>query len=554
MEIIEKQGEWDAIVVGSGATGGVAARQLSAAGLRVLVLEAGPAVQQRSDYGGPIQNAGRQLFRSLVSHRQTVQRMHATYWTTNPDFFVDDIDNPYTTPADKPFRWIRGRNLGGRTLTWDGVTPRFSDHEFKAGSRDGLSPDWPLRHADLAPFYAELEQSLGIRGARDGLEQLPDGNYASAGSMTPTEWVLKARVEKRFPQRNVILSRGIGAGRSPRSGQTHTRLSNLTTTLAAAVQTGLVTIRTNAVVSKILVERDGVKATGVEVIDAATHRTEELRARMVFLCASTIESLRILMNSTSRAHPEGIGASSGILGRYLMDHIAGNTYFHMPQVDGDDKNYELLGSDAILIPRFQNLTDEREEYARGFGLWGGVQRFPIPRVLSKVRGEAIGFLCARAEVLPHQDNRVSLDPTVRDAWGLPAARIVFEWKEADLKVASAGRRAAVEMIHAAGGTIADVTDLVHTPVAGGFIRSMQKEWNPSTPGLFVHEVGGARMGESPKDSVVDSFCRTWDTRNVFVTDGACWPSCGWQNPTLTQMAITARACAHAVTELKQSRL
>jgi choline dehydrogenase-like flavoprotein len=284
-----------------------------------------------------------------------------------------------------------------------------------------------------------------------------------------------------------------------------------------------------------------------------TGQTEEARGRVVFLCASTIESLRILLNSKSRSSPAGIGAGSNALGHYVMDHVAGNVYFYLPDVR-EGAGHQLRGSDSILIPRYQNLGDAREAYPRGFGFWGGIDRIPVPSMLRKKKGLAFGFLSARAEVLPHYDNRVELDPTLRDAWGIPAAHIDCEWKAEDLATARAARSAAVEMIEAVGGKTADLTELVRTPVVGGFVRKMQKEWVQSTPGLFAHELGGARMGTSPQSSVVDSFCRCWDAPNVFVTDGACWPSSGWQNPTLTEMAITARACDHAVAELKQLEL
>lgn len=553
MEVLTRSPLWDVVVVGSGANGGAAARQLIAAGLHVLLLEAGPPVRGRGDYGAPLVNVARQLYRHVVSGRQHIQERHATYWTTNPDFFVDDRDNPYTTPADKPFRWIRGRRLGGRTLTWDGVTPRFSDFEFKAAGRDGLGTNWPIGHADLSPHYAPLERLLGVHGSRDGLAQLPDGDYLPPRPMTPAEAVFKARVESKFSGRSVLISRGIRAGRRPDRNERHSRLSNPAMLEADARDRGLV-IRTNAVVSRVLVEADGRRASSVEFVDALTGRIEEARARVVFLCASTIESLRILMNSQSRAHPQGIGAASGVLGRYLMDHIAGNVYFYLPDVPDDGGAHELLGSDSILIPRYQNLGASSERYTRGFGLWGGIQRIGVPSILRKKPGLAFGFLCARAETLPHFENHVTLDPTVRDRWGIPAAHISFEWKEPDLMIARDAKQDAVEMIEAAGGKVEKLTDLVRTPVVGRALKRMQEEWDRSTPGLFVHEVGGARMGSSPKDSVLDPFCRSWDVRNLFVTDGACWPSAGWQNPTLTEMAITVRACVHAVEELKARNL
>jgi choline dehydrogenase-like flavoprotein len=552
MEIRTQSDAWDAIVIGSGANGGVAAQKLTEGGLRVLVLEAGRPVEGRADYGVPAANVGRQLYRHFVSRRQAVQELHATYWTTHPDFFVDDVDNPYTTPKDKPFRWIRGRSFGGRTHTWDGVTPRMSDCEFKAASRDGIGIDWPIGHADLAPYYSELERLLGVHGSRDGLPQLPDGDYLAPQPFTPAEAIFKERTERVFKDRHVLISRGIGAGRRPARSEPYSRLSSPATTFRAAEMTGRLTIRTNAVVSRIVT--DAGRATGVEFVDARTHKTEEVRAKLVFLCASTIESVRILLHSESSAHPQGIGASSGVLGHYLMDHVAGNLYFYLPDVRDDGQSYELLGSDAILVPRYQNLGPTREDYSRGFGLWGGIQRIPVPSFLRKKPGLAFGFLCARAEVLPHFDNRVELDGEVRDAWGIPAAHIVCEWKEPDLVAARGARQGAIEMIEAAGGKIEELTDLVHTPIVGGFLKSMQKEWAQSTPGLFVHELGGARMGTSPKDSVVDSYGRCWEVPNLFVTDGACWPSGGWQNPTLTEMAITARACDHAIAEMKRLNL
>lgn len=554
MEALVRKAPWDVIVVGSGANGGVAAWRLTAAGLRVLLIEAGGPVRGRADHGSFFSNAPRALYRHLFSHRQQVQKCHPTYWATNPDFFVDDHDNPYTTPDGKPFRWIRARRVGGRTLTWDAVTPRFSDFEFKAASRDGLGPDWPLTHADLAPHYAELERFLGVHGSREGLAQLPDGEFVAARPMTPAEAVFKERLESRFPDRKVIISRGIHAARAPGRGEQHSLISSTATTLAAAARTGHLTVQTNAVVSRVLVEPDGSRATGVEFVDANTKKTHEARARVVFLCASTIESVRILLNSRSREHPRGIGAASGVLGRYLMDHSAGNVYFYMPDVADDGTEYEFSGSDSIMIPRYRNLGAERESYHRGFGVWGGIQRLPVPSFLRRRRSVAFGFLCARSETLPHADNRVELHPSLCDVWGIPAVHIECEWKDEDRKLAESARRETHEMVEAAGARAATVTELFHTPMVTGFIRSMQKEWTLSTPGMFVHEVGGARMGSDPKSSVVDSFGRCWDVPNLFVTDGACWPTSGWQNPTLTEMAVTARACAHATEELKRTNL
>jgi choline dehydrogenase-like flavoprotein len=259
------------------------------------------------------------------------------------------------------------------------------------------------------------------------------------------------------------------------------------------------------------------------------------------------------MGSRSATRPDGIGASSGVLGKYLMDHIVGNVCFSLPDVK-DQGGFDLTGADSIVIPRYQNLADAREPYLRGFGLWGGVQRLPVPGLLRRKPGVAFGFLCAMAEALPEESNQMSLDPTRADVFGLPVPHISCAWTDNDLKLHEAAHRAAVEIVEAAGGVVAGFQDLVRTPFIHNFMADMQKEWQRTTPGLFVHEVGGARMGTSPEGSVVNPFCQCWEAPNLFVTDGACWVSSGWQNPTLTEMAITARACAHAVDELNRMNL
>jgi choline dehydrogenase-like flavoprotein len=550
--IIRRAEPFDALVVGSGMNGGVAAKQLCEAGLRTLVLEAGPTITSRNCYGSPAINLVRGLYAHFITGRQHVQERHPTYWQTSPRLFVDDTRHAYSTPQDKPFRWIRGRQVGGRSHVWGAGMLRLSDHEFKAASRDGIGNDWPIDHADLDPYYGLLERFFHARGHRDGVPQLPDGIFVAASAMSPGERVMKSAVEGRFPERRVIISRGLKAKREPAPGERFSRRTSIMTTLAAALATGKLTLQSDATVTRVIVTPGTRRARGVQYIDHATGEQKEVEAKLVFLCASTIESVRILMNSRNREQPEGLGASSGVLGKYLMDHVVGVIYFYMPEVRGG--TYDLTGSDSILIPRFQNLADQCSPYLRGFGYWGAVQRLHFPPFLRKKGDAAIGFLSPMCEMLPNAENSIRLDHTKRDEWGEPVPFISCSWGPNEMKLAQAARAAAEEMIAAAGGIVVPLTELVRTPLVTGILNAMHREWLIGTPGLGVHEVGGARMGTDSATSVVNPFCQVWDSTNVFVTDGACWVSSGWQNPTLTEMAITARACAYAVEQLRRGDL
>ncbi|MGD1862869.1 MAG: GMC oxidoreductase [Leptolyngbyaceae cyanobacterium] len=541
---------YDAIVVGSGATGGVAAKELSERGLRVLVLEAGRDVDPQRDAGRPLRDMARRAS-SLASRKHTYQATHPGYWKANPDLFVDERENPYTTPEHKPFYWIRGRQVGGRSHTWGGITLRLSDYEFQAAQRDGFGANWPISHAHLAPYYGQLERFFQVQGAVDGLPQLPDGDYQPPAAFTAAEADLKTLVETRWPTRHLIHSRGF-ALHQPTPEQPWSRAASPGSSLKAALATGNAALRSNAVVSHLTFDPDSRHASGVAFVDRITKQAHEVRGRMVVLCASAIESVRILLHSTADHQPHGLANASGILGRYLMDHVSTTQFFWLPGRPAAPATFPLSGSESFFIPRFCNLAaTESETFLRGYGLWGGIHRFAVPSVLQKVGDGTIGFLIGHGEALPRAENRISLSPDTVDAWGIPAAHIDCAWSDNEHQMVAHMRQTIQATVEAAGGQCYAVTELFHMPAIAPWVQRVEKSLTPvAPPGYYIHEVGGARMGSSPQNSVVNADNQCWEAPNVLVTDGACWPSSGWQSPTLTEMAITARACDRVTAKLR----
>ena len=539
---VNRANDADAIVVGSGAAGGWAAKELTEAGLRVLLLEAGP---ERTPAG-----AGRAWATRLWRHArgvQPVQELHVKYWTEDPDLFVKDVEQGYSTPPDRPFVWIRGRQLGGRTLLWGGVTLRLSDYELTAAERDGCGPSWPIRYRDLAPHYDRVERFLRIHGTREGLPQLPDGRFVGARPLTRAERRLGDGVAAVWPDRRLIPSRGLAV---ERRGGREPRLSSVATSIAAARATGRLRVRTGAAVSHLIPGGRAGGAGGVLFVDAATGAAQAARAGLIVLCASTIETIRILL-TTRQEHPELPVSESDCLGRYLMDHVVLGTAV---AVDGlpYDRPAALTGADSFLVPRFQNLAPTgAEPYLRGYGLWGVIQR----RGFAGRRGRpALGLVIAQGEMLPRRDNRVELDGRCGGD-GLTGVRVSCAWGENDRAMHHAMGAAVEEMVRAGGGrTVRRFGGLAGLPGLLGLPARLERFWVAPPPGAFVHEVGGARMGSDPGAAVVDGRNRCWGMPNVLVTDGACWPTSGWQSPTLTIMALTARACALAAADLRRGEL
>jgi choline dehydrogenase-like flavoprotein len=538
---------FDAIVVGSGATGGVAAMVLAEAGLQVLVLEAGAELQPGQAFGSEPANSLRRLV-NLSSGKQALQRHHPGYWKQNPELFTDERLNPYSTPADQPFLWTRGRQLGGKSLTWGGITLRLSDYEFKAAAREGVGPGWPISRADLDPYYAQLEQWLGVRGHRDGLPQLPDGCFAPPLPFTPAEAHLGAVVRSQL-ELPFIHSRGFSLPRRPGWPVS----SSPGSSLARALATGRTTVRSQAVVSHVLMSADQGQARGVVLVDGRSGTREAVEAPLVVLCASTIESLRLLLHSSEQERSGGLIDPSGSLGMGLMDHISCCRFFSLPDVPAPREPAELSGAGSCFIPNTLNLDEPGgESFRRGYGIWAALQRFDPPRLLQRHPHQASGFLIGHGEVLAQPQNRVTLNHQRLDAWDLPTPHIAMAWGENELAmvVHMQGRMQAI--VAAAGGTIRALEDLFVLPLLEPWVRrSWAARADAAPPGYYIHELGGAPMAATETHGVVNAWNQCWRAPNLLVVDGACWSSAGWQSPTLTEMAISWRACAAAAERLKR---
>jgi choline dehydrogenase-like flavoprotein len=507
---------FDAVVVGAGACGTYAAMDLTRHGLRVALLDAGPNLPFPAvvppDPGAP-----------LASERQPVQAHCYAHGERTAHLFVDDLDNPYTFPPDKPFDWIRGRQVGGRLHTWGRMCLRMSDGELKAASRDGIGEDWPIGYADLAPYYDRVETDLGVCGAPEGLPQVPDGSFVSPPHLSSGERRFKAAVEAAWPTRRVIGAR--------------IALASPGAALAAAQASGRLTLLPDAVASEVTSGADG-RAEGVVYVEREGGARRTVRGRLVFLCASAIESTRLLLHSESRSHPNGLGNSSGLVGRYLMDHTYGIGLRGVaPQRVEPSGSSTLYG---CAIPGFRNITEPVPGFARSYGVELQVHT-PEAGLVGRLRARrrqlpGAFWMSCFGEVLPRYENRVTLDRARTDAWGIPVAHVECAYGENERAMAADQVACLTEMATAAG------LEIEETFAALG------------NPGLSVHEMGTARMGADAAESVLNGYAQSWDVPNLYVTDGASFVSGGFQNPTLTMLAITARACEHAVEQLRTGAL
>ena len=554
---------FDAIVVGSGIAGGWAAKELTERGLRVLLLERGKNIEHGKDYPAARKapweyphRGGRT--RVLVDTYPVLKRDYPLS-EKQPDWWVNEQESPYTEV--KRFDWYRGYQVGGRSLTWGRQSYRHGDLDFEANAKDGVAVDWPIRYADIAPWYDHAERHAGIAGSVEGLPQLPDGQFQPAMPLNIVEQTLAGRLAKQFegtrriiPGRVANLTQPLGKrGRCQfRNACRHgcpygAYFSTQSSTLPAAMATGRLTLKVHAIVTDVVYDKDRKRATGVRVLDAHTRETTVYSAKVVFLCASTLNSTWILMRSATDMWPGGLGSSSGELGHNLMDHhfrCGANGVVH----EHEDRNVFGGRPTGFYIPRFRNVGKDKREYLRGFGYQGSANRQGWERAVAEL-GIGAGFkdematpgpwrigATAFAEMLPNHANRVTLDPATTDVWGLPVLSIDCEIGENEKKMRRDMMNDMAEMLEASGVDEVRVYD------------------NGYFPGMGIHEMGTARMGRDPKSSVLNGFNQVWDAPNVFVTDGACMTSAACVNPSLTYMALTARASAFAVEELKRGNL
>ncbi len=560
----KQQMTYDAIVIGSGISGGWAAKELCENGLNTLVLERGRLVEHIKDYTTMNDDPWDYELRGALTPEEREKHYIGVrtgfIGKDTEHFYANDKDNPYTEV--KPFLWVRGHQMGGRSLLWGKQTYRWSDLDFEANAKDGYGVDWPIRYKDIEPWYTYVEKYAGISGEALGLPQLPDSHFLPPMELNCVEKHVKGRIEKEFPGRNMIIGRvahlteplnGRGQcqyrNRCSRGCPYGAYFSSNAVTLPAANATGNLTIRPYSIVQSIIYDDQKNKATGVRIIDSETNEVLEYSARIIFCNASTLGTTQILLNSVSGRFENGLGNDSGELGHNLMDHTyrIGATGV----VDGfDDKYYKGRRPNGIYIPRYWNIDEKTksDKFLRGFGYQGAGYRTGWG---SGVNEEDFGgdykdrmmkpgpwefFITGFAECLPYHDNKVTLDTDNVDKWGQPTLAIDCEFKENEKALNKQIQADAVEMLETVG------------------LKNIIGFDNEHEPGFGIHEMGTARMGRDPKTSVLNGMNQIHACKNVFVTDGACMTSSSCVNPSLTYMALTARAANHAVAELKKNNL
>ena len=554
---------FDVLVVGSGASGGWAAKRLAEAGVKVALVEAGRplGIQEFSEHEPAFKLPYRDMAHELVRRTRPRQRDCYACMEWNYDWFCNDLEEPYATADGKPFSWQgRLRVTGGRTNVWGRQSYRLSDLDFKAASYDGYGEDWPLAYADIAPYYDIVEEYVGVSGQPEGVYELPDGRFQPPMAMSCAETVLRDRVKRAFGRtvtigRTANLTKGIN-GRAPchycgpceRGCVTRSYFNSALTTVPDAIATGNCTHVPNAMVYKVLVDPDTGRASGLLYIDRVSRAPREIRGKVVVLCAQALESVRILLNSKTRQHAQGLANSSGVLGHYLMDHITGGgASGEVPELAEKVSLDDPDRPNGIYAIRFRNTRSgpRDKRFLRGYGMQGGGgSRFNFraagfgaefkKALLQPATALSMGGF---GECLPRFENRVEIDPSgLVDAYGIPVLKFHMTWSENEKTMLADMAEASAEMLEAAGA------------------KNIQTHVKASVPGYGIHEVGCARMGADSKKSVLNAFQQAHDVKNLFVMDGAGFVSSACQNPTLTIMALTVRSSDYLLGELKRGNL
>ncbi len=563
----EEQGSYDAIVVGTGISGGWAAKELCENGLKTLVLERGRMVTHIKDYPTanmdpwdfkykgelPREEVDKQLKQARTGY--TVKEPH-NFW------FVNDLEHPYN--ETKRFDWMRGYHVGGRSITWGRHSYRWSDIDYEANKRDGIAVDWPVRYKDIAPWYDKVESYIGVTGETLGLKQLPDGIFEPMMPLNCLEQHVREKVSDGFDGRVITAGRvahinsdKIFDGRSRcqyrnrciRGCPFGAYFSSVSSTLPAAERTGNMTLRPDSIVHEVIYDADTKKATGVKVIDRVTKEVHMFKAKVIFLCASSLASTSILMQSKSDRFPNGMGNDSGELGHNIMDHHFG--VGASGSYDGfGDKYYKGRKPNGVYIPRFRNLggSSNMKDYIRGYGYQGGASRGNWEDIIAEMSigkelkesilqpgGWTMG-INGFGEMLANHENKMTLDYDKLDGWGLPTITFDAEFRENEWKMRKDMKEQAIEMLEKSG------------------VRDVKPFDNPGAPGLGIHEMGTARMGRDPKTSVLNGYNQVHTVPNVYVTDGSFMASSSCVNPSLSYMAFTARAANHAANELKKGKI
>lgn len=557
---------FDAIVIGSGISGGWAAKELCEKGLKTLVLERGRNVEHKKDYPTMVSNPWDMPHRNQIPladrlENPVVNRCYA-YKEDTEHFFVKDSEHPYL--QEKPFDWVRGYQVGGKSLIWARQTQRWSKYDFEGPGRDGFAVDWPIRYDDIAPWYSYVERFVGVSGNYDGVETLPDGEFLPAWEMNCVEKEIRDRILASYQDRHVMIGRcahltqpqehhlKMGRGQCMARNQCYrgcpfgAYFSSNAATLPAAAATGNLTIRPDSVVHSIIYDDKEEKVTGVRVVDRETKSVSEYFAKVIFLNASALNSNLILLNSTSNRFPNGLGNDSGILGKYIAFHnYRGNI---SASFEGwEDKYYFGRRPTAVMMPNFRNVKKQEMDFLRGYmtfytagrGGWGGRRDLPFGadfKEQNSVPGPWHVFMMMQGETIPKESNLVSLSPTKKDAWGIPLLQVNVDYDDNDEKILKDFFEQGSEMLSKAG------------------CKDIRTSDSKQAPGLDIHEMGGVRMGRDPESSLLNGWNQMHACKNVFVTDGACMTSTGTQNPSITYMALTARAADYALKQLKAGNI